>query len=496
MYSGLWAERPAESNFYQRNGGLFDRVERFLGPIIPEENLLAAHDSGRVFSVEGNYGLNFFTRDVMPDRTMVKLGPLMIDFLGISTSVLFTSYNGDAPLNNGVESSGWIAMIGLPVRASLRLTDTIYFQLSGMIYWLPLENDFGVANGLGANWNTGLNGRLNHEFQWRGILFRMYDYLSSTGNFVDLIEPWAVNEIDEVGRYRFGSPHIDSGTAGRGIYWNPRYGGVSNVAGLEMQRQASGDWWIYGNLSHTDFWGASSLNLDDNAHMEQLLAEWRYVGSDYRFAPLLYYQLTSPDYFQTMTHIVGARFTGRLTEYLAGWASVGYLLQTGKLDANNDSILWELGFRHDLTEYTSHSISGGQTYAISPSLDESVGSYLRYTIEQAFGPRLVAGAHAQWFDGRTITRGAVIQNETYQGGVNARYAIAPDTSLVLGSTYAISHPAGNAVDMETWLHYLTLQRPLWGRLNASTTYQYIEQTGPIGSNFSEHMLLLSMQFSF
>jgi len=492
-YSGLWAVRPAQDNFYQRNA-IFDRVERFLGPFIPDENLLAAHDSGRVFSMTGNYGLGFLTRDVSPERSMFKAGPLVMDFLGVNTTFIYTSYSGDTPLS-GVDSSGWIGMIGLPVRASLRLTDTIYFQLSGMFYWLPLENKFGIASGLGSNWNLGLNGRLNHEFQWQGTSFRIYDYLTSAGNFMDMIEPWQVNEVDEVGRYRFGIPHIDQGSAGRGIYWNPRFGGVSNVVGFEAQREAWNDWWVYGNLAHTDFWGASSFNLDDHTHLEQLSLDLLYVGDDYWFSPRFTYLMNSTDYFNSLIHQISAQFTGRFTEYLNGWASVGYLWQTGRRDSNVDTVPWEVGVNHDLTEYTKHSLSGGQVYTLSPSLDEVIADYLRYTISHAFGPRLSATAHFQYTDGRVINR-ASMKSETYQTGLHLNYAIAPDTNLTAGTNYAVSHSPGASVDQKTWLHFLTLQRPLLGRLNSAATYQYIDQSGPVGSNFTEHMLALSLNFAF
>ncbi|MEQ1748891.1 MAG: hypothetical protein ABL974_05685 [Prosthecobacter sp.] len=496
-YSGLWAVRPEVDNFYQRNSGFYDPAERVLGPFIPDENLLVAGDSGRVFSLTGNYGLSFLTRDVSPERSMIKAGPLTVDFLGVNASALYTSFSGDFsiadPDSSG--SSGWIGMVGLPIRASLRLTDTIYFQLSGMVYWLPLENKFGIGSGLGSNWNLGLNSQFNYEFEWKQTKFRLYDYLTSAGNFMDIIEPWRVDEIDAVGRYRFGSAHIDQGTAGRGSYWNPQFGGINNTIGFEAQREAFNDWWAYGLLSHQDFWGQSSFNLDDHAHLESLNLELRYVGDDYWFAPVIGYQLNSSDYFDTLTHQINARFSGRFTEYASIWGSVGYLTQTGNEAIDMDTFLWELGISHNLTEYTQHSLSGGRAHTYSASLDEIVADYLRYTISHAFGPRLKASLHGQYSNGQTFGKSSV-ESETYQAGVHLNYALDPETNLVIGSTYSLSHFPSNAADLETWLHFASLQRPIVGRLNSSATYQYLEQSAGPGGNFSEHMLLLSLNLAF
>ena len=496
-YSGLWPVRPAVDNFYQRNSAFYDPAERLLGPLIPDENLLVAGDSGRVFSLTGNYGLSFLTRDVSPERSMIKAGPLTIDFLGINTSALYTSISADFPIT-GPESSGtsgWIGMVGLPIRASLRLTDTIYFQLSGMVYWLPLENKFGIGAGLGSNWNLGLNSQFNYEFEWKQTKYRIYDYVTSAGNFMDVIEAWQVNEIDEVGRYRFGSPHIDQGTAGRGSYWNPRFGGVNNTIGFEAQREAFDDWWFYGLLTHQDFWGQSSFNLDNHAHLETLNLQLRYVGDDYWFAPVLAYQMNSPDYFESLTHQITARFTGRFTEYANGWASVGYLTQTGSESSELDTLLYELGISHDLTEYTKHSLQGGRAQSFSPNLDQVVADYARYTLSHAFGPRLAAHVHGQYSKGMQYGL-KNIESETYQTGVHLNYALDPETNLVIGSTYALSHLPNNTLDMETWLHFASLQRPIRGRLNSTATYQYIEQVVGPGANFSEHMLILSLNLAF
>jgi hypothetical protein len=89
-----------------------------------------------------------------------------------------------------------------------------------------------------------------------------------------------------------------------------------------------------------------------------------------------------------------------------------------------------------------------------------------------------------------------IESEIYQTGVHLNYALDPETNLVIGSTYALSHLPNNTLDMETWLHFASLQRPIRGRLNSTATYQYIEQVVGPGANFSEHMLILSLNLAF
>jgi len=493
-YSGLWPVRPASDNFYQRNGSFFDRVERGLGPFVNNESMLAAHDSGRLFSLTGNYGLGFLTRDVYPDRAMVKMGPLVLDFLGVNTSVIYTDYSGDAPLEAGVPNRGWIGIIGFPIRASLRVTDTIYVQAFGMPYYLPFENEFGIATGFGSGWNLGLQARFNYEWQWKDTLWRVYDNLGTAGNFLDLLEQWEVGEIDMAGRYRFGNGPFTGRTAG-GFGWNPQLGGIANFLGLEAQRQIVNDWWFYSVLEHGDFWSANGSDFADHVPQERLNAELRYIGDDLWFAPAIGYQGISTDWLETITHQVYARFTGRVTEYLNLFGSVGYLWQTGENSAGVDTGLWELGLTHDLTSYTSHSLSGGQVYTISPSFDEQLAEYVRYTVSHTFSAALTANLFAQWADVRFLN-GSRAQGEQMQVGGFLRLAATASTQIFMGSTYTVFDDNNSPRDEQTWLHFFTIQQPLAGRLSSSLSYQFIEQTGDVGFNLEEHLVTLSLNLAF
>jgi hypothetical protein len=493
-YSGIWPVRPAEDNYYQRNGAFYDRVERGLGLFIPNEELLAHSSEPNAWSVDLDYGLPFLTRDVAPDRAMFKFGPLYLDILGISFSALYTQYSGDAPLDPDAPDEGWIGIVGFPLRASLRLTDSIYLQATGFLYFLPLEGEVGLASGFGSGWGLGTNARLNMEWQWGAWNVRVYDYFGVVSQLADVNESWQVNEIDMVGRYRFGA--LDSASQAND-FWDPRFDGYRNDVGAEAQRPMPNEWWFIGGVVHSDYWPEE--DFDDHRQFDQLSLAYRYMGDDWMFAPSFLYTMGSADQFENLTHRVEARFTGRLTEYLTSFASLGYLWQTGDDDADFDTFLWEVGLVHDLTPYTKHSLSAGQTYELSETLEEYVGDYVRYTIAHQFSDRLSGSAYVQWQDAENLTDGGTTSTG-WITGARASYKLGYDTNVTAGVTYtmreATFEDGPGAPDEETWVYFAMLQKPLLSRLQGTATYQYIDQTGAVGSNLEEHLLILSLFLTF
>lgn len=491
-YSGLWPVRPAPDNFYQRNGAFFDRVERGLRTVMPGNNMLYHSPDPDFLTVDLDYGFNIFTEDIAADRVMLKLGPLYLDFLGVSASVLYTDYSGDAPLEPGVDDEGWISMIGVPIRAALRITDTIYIQSTAFMYFLPGEGEFGVGAGIGSGWALGTNARLNVEWANDPWMFRLYDYFAVSNNLADFYENWEVGEVDAVGRYRFGSEILDNANSSQS-YWDPRFGGYRNDIGFEFQRPFENEWWLLGNVIHSNYW--AEADFDDHAHYDQFLLTYSYLGDDWMFAPSFGYRGATPDYFDTLSHEVFARVTGRVTEYASVWGQVGYFWQNGENASDDGTVTWEVGINHDLTQYTRHSLSGGQVYTLSEQLDEYLGQYVRYTISHAVNERLRMSGYAQYQDTRRLGDGAEFRGWTL--GAQAGYSLGDDTGITAGVTYQNNETAQEGVsDSEIWIYYATIQRPLLARLHGNVTYQYLDQRGAKGTNVKEHLLIMGVNYAY
>lgn len=491
-YSGLWPVRSAPDNYYQRNGAFYDRLERGLRTVMPGNNALYHSPDPDFLTIDLDYGFGIFSEDIAADRVMLKLGPLYLDFLGVSASMLYTDYSGDAPLPAGVEDDGWISIIGIPIRAALRITDQIYITSSMFFYFLPGEGEVGFSTGIGSGWALGTNARLNVEWENGPWMFRLYDYFGVSNSLADFYEGWEVGEVDAVGRYRFGSEILDSTTRSES-FWDPRFGGYRNDIGFEFQRPFQNEWWLLGNVIHSDYW--AQADMDDHTDADQFSLMYSYMGDDWMFAPSFGYQGVTPDHFDTMSHQVFARVTGRVTEYLSMYGQVGYFWQNGEDASEDGSFTWDVGVSHDLTQYTRHSLSGGQVYTLSEQLDEYLGQYVRYTINHSVNERLRLGAYGQYQDTRRLGDGAEFQGWTL--GAQAGYSLGDDTGITAGITYQNNESAKEGTtDEEIWIYYATIQRPLLARLNGNVTYQYLDQRGAKGSNVKEHLLIMGVNYVY
>jgi hypothetical protein len=491
-YSGIWPVRSAPDNFYQRNGAFYDRVDRGLSLLMPDQNVLFHSPDPDFFNVDLNYGLGLFTQDIAAQRVMLKLGPLYLDFLGVSASVLYTDYSGDSPLPPGIEDEGWISMIGVPIRAALRITDTIYLQSTAFFYFLPGDGEFGVSSGIGTGWAVGTNARLNIEWENDPWMFRLYDYFGFSNSLADLFESWEVAEIDAVGRYRFGAEAFDS-SSDHGSYWDPRFGGYRNDLGFEFQRAFQNEWWLLGTVMHSDYW--AQADLDDHSDLDQFSLLYQYLGDDWMFAPGFGYRGVTSDHFDTLSQEVYARVTGRITEYVSVYGQTGYFWQSGENAREDGALTWEVGVNHDLTEYTSHSLSGGQVYTISEQLDEYLAQYVRYTINHSVNERLRVAAYGQYRDGQRLGDGAEFRG--WLIGARAGYSLGHETGINAGVTYQNNDPRlEGEPDSEVWIYYASIQRPILARLHGSVTYQYVDQSGGEGSNYQEHLLIMGVNFAY
>ncbi|MEZ0390353.1 MAG: hypothetical protein ACAI34_24960, partial [Verrucomicrobium sp.] len=245
---------------------------------------------------------------------------------------------------------------------------------------------------------------------------------------------------------------------------------------------------------HSDYWAHS--DLEDHRDADTFSLSYSYMGEDWMFAPTFGYRGTTTDHFDTISHEVYARVTGRVTEYLSVFGSVGYVWGSGEdADVGNGSFTWEAGAIHDLTQYTQHSLSGGQVYTLSDQLDEYLGQYVRYTISHSVNERLRLNAYVQYQDTRRLGDGADFLG--YTAGAQANYSLGGDTGISAGINYQNNDPRRTGTeDTETWLYYATIQRPILARLHGNVTYQYVDSRGPEGSNFQEHLLIMSVNYAY
>lgn len=445
----------------------------YLGFFAPREALITSDGNawprGSSFTLDSSFPL--LVRDFSPERAMLKAGPTYFDLLFVGMTVLHSDYQGSQIFADG-EEDGWLVGIEFGLRGMVQFTDQFYVSLATTLVYLPLENKVGVRLGMGG----GPTALAAFEFQteyksWDILIYdRFYATLSD-----DLFLGLDSGANQRAGRYNFG---FDSRRREASDLFNGESTFFTNVIGVDASTPVWDSWRLWLSARHFDTW--RTWGFDDHAGRNTLQATLGYNGNDLWFSPALEYYLGHDQETDSVDHRLYLTFKGRLAENLSLIARGGYYWNDGN-SSNGDGYLYSIALNHELSRYTSHSLSFGRDYFSNDLTGQSlIATYTRYNINHTFSRALDGAASIQYseddseeFDGERTNVSASLRY-SFLNGYNS--------GILLNGAY--EHRNGT-LDGDRWLGRLTYTQSLFTRTTGELFYQYEESSGD--DDFNEQL---------
>lgn len=475
--SGIWKYDEPNQNFYEKNGKFFKPIDSALGFFSPRESITIESDD----SFDANFSLDPglpFTRQFNPDLAHLKAGPLHFDLLAVSAKALYSDYQSEQrPLN---QDDGWLSMIELSGRAYARLTDDLYFSLSGTLYYLPGNGKWGIDLGASSrsfarlNWNRKID-------NWD---IHLYDEFKVLHRANDLLDPLEVDEIEIAGRYRLG--RVDNARING--YFDDTSLVYSNVIAIQGIRPVGRQWGFWAKVDHTDFW--QTTRFADHSTRDRGQFMLAHEGDNVAFSPFATYDVRTRDKFDSLLHQAWLGTSGRFTENIRGTTRIGYYWDNATTQSRiHDSALYEGGLIHQINSSTRHSLYTGLVYDDDVYGDDGLYNYTRYTLAHTFSPRvttrLFVGTQNRR-DDKDLTR--------WNAGLHLSANISDYANIRLLARYEnTKHPTVPPSDR--WIYRAGLRYRMMSRLHLELNYQY-EDLHRADGGFDEHFFYAALTRTF
>ncbi|MFT5411915.1 MAG: hypothetical protein ACI9NC_004652, partial [Verrucomicrobiales bacterium] len=448
------------------------------------ESLLMEGDEVRRGHLYGYSDPGFpLTRDFNPDLASIKVGPLYLDLISISGTVLYSDYSGTG---GGADTDdGWLSSVNLQFRGVAQITDNLYLTASGEVYYLPGDNEFGFYLGNGKP--TNLRIAYENSFadgRWDYIL---YNDFSARHRLSDIFDEVEHDEIERSGRYRFGRAENNRSTD----WFDDESIFFVNHAGAGITGQLTDIITASGSFEHINQW--KTLDFDHTRSWDRLTARLDFNGEDWRFLPFVEYRLGAFEDWSKLTHNLSAGVRARISENLRGEARAGYFTTTGY---GNDSHrpTYEAGLVHELGSNTTHSLYAGARHSIAEDTDNLFATYTRYSIAHRLGSRLRGNAFVQYAHIDNLDRVAA-DREGWSTGATLTGDISDYTKGQVGAHLDDWDYAGSGPDHTRWVYRASIRQRILPYVYARLLYQY-EDYSSTGANFDESLYMLTVTHLF
>lgn len=491
--SDIFPYQSREQNFYERNASSFTGVNRVLGIFAPQQALTYESPTfpSLTASLDGNLP-NFLTRSFEPSKAHLKAGPLSFDLLWIGGGAVWSEYQGHNSFPPG-KGPGWVGYIDLGMRGYLRLTNSLYLSWAAQLMYLPGSREFAFRT-----WNSGYPQLyLSANYQKR---VGAWDYYIGDRFFarpgIDIFSGINDPGADQAGRYMFG--YYGSGSQ-TGFYQTNNVWFVNQLQLRATRMIGASNWRFWGDYQHNDFWQSFSFSNYNFRDMYRLSAA--YEGNSIPFAPVVSYQLTTMNGYDSFWNQIQLQGNGRLTENLRIQAMAGYLWTSGNKN-DQQNFIWSLGLNHQYSARGSHGIQMGQQLITDAYSPESIfASYYRYYINQQLATRVQASAYIQLMDGNRIvtanTNSNVYSNgsiDGYMAGASLQYQPLDFTQVLFSSAFQRTDGSLGYTRTDRWIHRIQLMQQLASRLTMQAAYQYEDMSAPQG--YREHFFSIGLRRYF
>jgi len=330
--NGLWPyPGRSDANFGGRVRNALDRIDQSVFqtwlPVVPGESISwtselpgwgSSPDSGDPI-YEPGWGENgpvvdffidpslWFTRNIDPDRTHLKLGPLYADVLSIGMRGLFSDLSGTDQFGRlGSSSDDTIFAVDVSMRGLFRFTDTLYANILANFYVLD-EGKVGFNFGSGYAEQSRAGLVLEEEFGNVDVI--LFDDFRVIHRLSDLLEDVEIDKGVRSGRYTFG--RYDDPNAGVGSFSEFLDDAIflHNSAGIDLSSILTRHIIAEARFTHHDFFFPGEFEgvRDGDSRLSQGHLQASIHHDDFRllgipFGPHLEYDTWAFDDYDVINH--------------------------------------------------------------------------------------------------------------------------------------------------------------------------------------------------
>jgi len=488
--SGIFPYQSVQQDFYTRNADSFNGANRVLGMFSGQQTLSYESPAYPSFAASLDGSLpNFVTRTFDPNRAHVKAGPLAFDLLWVGAGAIWSEFHGQNSFPAG-KGPGWVGYVDFALRGYLRLTDSVHLTWTGNLMYLPGSNQLAFRTLNNGYPQLGLT--LNYQKRvgsWDYYIGERFFARPGLDIFAGITEPGS----DQAGRYQFGYYGRNSQT---GFYETTNVWFVNQISLRATTMMGMSDWRFWGDYLHTDFW--KSFGFMNHQYRDTIRVAAGYEGNAIPFSPMLSYQLTTMNGYESFWHQLQLQLTGRITENLRLQAMGGYLWTSGVKNRQNNFI-WSLGLVHQFSAKGNHGLQMGQQLLTDNYSPEAIfATYYRYYVNYQVATRIQATAYAQLTSGnRVVTANSTTSNGSVDGymiGGSVQYQPFDFTRLVFSSAFQRTDGSLGYMRTDRWIHRIQLMQQLASRLTLQGAYQYEELSSAQGYN--EHFFSIGLRRYF
>ena len=479
-----------EQDFYRRNQDILQPLDRFLGWFTPHQTISTEFGGIGRGSILTDGTFPVFTRSLTAEQSHLKIGPLAFDLLWIGAGAIWSDYSGPQTFADGNED-GWLPYVDLAARGYIQMTESLSFSWLANLIYLPGENELALRNGYSSF--PSISTEFLYQFRagrW-DVMFNDRFYARPG---IDIFSDFDQQGIDRAGRYQFG--YYDR--QGRIGFFESEFAWFVNQASAQATRMFfDSDWRFLTEYTHWDMW--RSFDFDDHTPRDTLSAQLGYEGNDIPFAPMIRYQGSSYDGYQSFIHQVYLQLNGRITENVRLETLGGYYW-TNDFRPEREGLIWRTGLIHDFSKRGQHGIVGGQMIVEDPFSPETLlTNYVRYFMNYQISQRLQSSAYIQYGDSERLVSasGDPVSSSTfnnYISGATLSYRPLDFTQIVGRVAYQSGDGDFGVAETERWLYRIQVMQRLASRVVLESFYQFDDFTG--GANYQEHAVGASLRCFF
>ncbi|MBA4147314.1 MAG: outer membrane beta-barrel protein [Verrucomicrobia bacterium] len=443
-----------------------------------------------------------FARGFRPEDAELKLGPFYLDVRSVSGGLLYSDNINATEFNR---EDGVIGIMRLHMTALLQLTENLRFAVSGVLIYLPFQNEIGIA-GFGADdffarfdyWPIA-RAQLSYDFKigdWEIVVFdefRMNYIRPIEGvDFEVFDEGQTFDEEDRAGRYVYRPRGDLSRDAGdfrdrrrRGL--DEVFVGAVNVVGASANILLPTVTRLTVGADHSNYWyinRPSDARLpSERDHVYGTLISER---ETLRFKPYTTYEAWTTDLYKGWRQEAHAGVFGPVTENLSLRGDVGYFWGSGA----RESVLWLLSLRHTPHPRMYHELRYTKRVTQpDEDLKETLAYRLRYSLSRDLSAVLFA-SRSDYDDVQSSERGAL----EYKAGIRFTYDLARRTTLRLGTVFTrIENENPAAADVDRWSSRAEILYRYTQTVHARLLYQHLirDSNLPLDS-YEENLVILTL----